>query len=541
MNQSSKRILSTIAIVIASVAFGVLISADLGMMQKSHAQTSTAIQTSTGPVTSVTVPFLADVASRVMPAVVSITTTEIVHQSSLRQRGMTIDPFDFFFPNPNGERNPNNNRRQTPDNNGDDERRQLSGGSGFIISPDGYILTNNHVVEDAAKGEGHYGADENGNGGHTVTAKIVGRDPETDIALLKIDSPTPLPSISLGDSDRIRKGDWAIAVGNPFQFENTLTVGVISAKGRSLNLSEQTRSFENFIQTDAAINFGNSGGPLLNINGEVVGINTAIRAGGAQGLGFATPINTAKRLLPQLKQGKVVRGYLGMSITDVTENTAKALNLTETRGAEVESVESGAPADKAGIQHGDIIVDVDGKSIRNNRELIDYISYLPVGSNVKVGLIRNGQHMVVTAKTATRPPDGTEETENTPSPNEPSRNRLGLSVSDISAEMRQQYGLSDNLTGVVVTSVKDVSPAGEVGISEGDVISEVQGTKITSASQFRPVVDALKPGEWRRAYVSTPTRNGRPVAGYRTMQVPTKRSEEHTSELQSHSFISHAV
>ena len=523
MNQSSKRILSTIAIVIASVAFGVLISADLGMMQKSHAQTSTAIQTSTGPVTSVTIPSFADVASRVMPAVVSITTTEIVHQSSLRQHGMTIDPFDFFFPNPNGERNPNNNRRpQAPDNNGDDERRQLSGGSGFIISPDGYILTNNHVVEDAAKVEVHYGADENGNGGHTVTAKIVGRDPETDIALLKIDAPTRLPSVPLGDSDRIRSGDWAIAVGNPFQFANTLTVGVISAKGRSLNLSEQTRSFENFIQTDAAINFGNSGGPLLNINGEVVGINTAIRAGGAQGLGFATPINTAKRLLPDLKQGKVVRGYLGMSITDVTENTAKALNLPEVRGAEVESTEPGAPAEKAGIQHGDIIVDIDGKPIRNNRELIDYISYLPVGSNVKVGLIRNGQHMVVTAKTATRPPDGTEETENTLNPTEPSRNRLGLSVTDISAEMRQQYGLPDNLTGVVVTSVKDVSPAGEVGISEGDVISEVRGTKITNATEFRRVIDGLKPGEWIRVYVSTPTRGGKPVSGYRTMQVPAK-------------------
>src|SRR5438270_1909799 len=412
MKQSSKRILSTIAIVIASVAFGVLISADLGMMQKSHAQTTSNIQTSTGPVTSVTIPSFADVASRVMPAVVSITTTEIVHQSSMRQHGMTIDPFDFFFPNPNGQRNPNNNRRQTPDNNGngngngndDDARRQLSGGSGFIISPDGYILTNNHVVEDAAKVEVHYGADENGSGGHTVTAQIVGRDPETDIALLKIVSTTPLPSISLGDSDRIRKGDWAIAVGNPFQFENTLTVGVISAKGRTLGLGDTTRSFENFIQTDAAINFGNSGGPLMNINGEVVGINTAIRGGGAQGLGFATPINTAKRLLPQLKQGKVTRGYLGMSITDVTENTAKALHLPEARGAEVESTEPGAPAEKAGIQHGDIIVDIDGKPIRNNRELIDYISYLPVGSTVKVGILRNGQHEVLTAKTATRPP-----------------------------------------------------------------------------------------------------------------------------------------
>jgi serine protease Do len=526
MNHSSKRILSTAAIIVASVAFGVLISADLGMMQKSHAQSTAAIQTSTGPVTSVTIPSFADVASRVMPAVVSITTTEIVHQSAMKQRGMTIDPFDFFFPNPNGQNNPNpNNRRrqqQAPDGNDDDARRQLSGGSGFIISPDGYILTNNHVVEDAAKVEVHYGADENGSGGHTVTAKIIGRDPSTDIALLKIDSATPLPNIPLGDSDRIRKGDWAIAVGNPFQFENTLTVGVISAKGRSLNLSEQTRSFENFIQTDAAINFGNSGGPLLNINGEVVGINTAIRAGGAQGLGFATPINTARRLLPQLKQGKVIRGYLGMAIQDVSENTAKALNLVEARGAEVESVESGLPADKAGIQHGDIVVDIDGKPIRNNRELIDYISYLPVGSNVRIGLIRNGQHLVVTAKTAERPPDGTEETESPASPNEPSRNRLGLSITDITADLRQQYGLSDNMTGVVVTSVKDVSAAGEVGISEGDVISEVQGTKITSAAQFRGVIDGLKPGQWIRVYVSTPTRTGRPVSGYRTMQVPAK-------------------
>ncbi|HEY2094323.1 MAG TPA: Do family serine endopeptidase [Thermoanaerobaculia bacterium] len=526
MNYSSKRFLSTAAIIIASVAFGVLISADLGMMQKSHAQSTAAIQTSTGPVTSVTIPSFADVASRVMPAVVSITTTEIVHQSSLRgQHGMTIDPFDFFFPNPNGQRSPNNNRRQQmPDNgNDDDARRQLSGGSGFIISPDGYILTNNHVVEDAAKVEVHFGADENGAGGHTVTAKIIGRDPSTDIALLKIDSPTPLPNIPLGDSDRIRKGDWAIAVGNPFQFENTLTVGVISAKGRSLNLSEQTRSFENFIQTDAAINFGNSGGPLLNINGEVVGINTAIRAGGAQGLGFATPINTARRLLPQLKQGKVVRGYLGMAITDVTENTAKALNLPEARGAEVESLEAGAPGEKAGIQHGDIVVDIDGKPIRNNRELIDYISYLPVGTNVKIGLIRNGQHMVVTAKTAERPPDGTEQADNTAvAPNEPARNRLGLSVSDITPDLRQQYSLADNMTGVVVTSVKDVSSAGEVGIGEGDVISEVQGTKITNASQFHNVIEALKPGQWIRVYVSTPVRNGRPVSGYRTMQVPAK-------------------
>jgi S1-C subfamily serine protease len=309
MNSSTKRILSTIAIIFASVAFGVVISADLGLMRTSNAQ-SPAIQTTSGgtPVASVTIPSFADVAARVMPAVVSITSTEVIKTSDLRGKSpFGGDPFEFFFPNPNGQRNPRGNR--TPDE--DDERKQVAGGSGFIISPDGYIVTNNHVIDGASKVQVHWGADENGAGGHTSEAKIIGRDPATDIALLKIDVGRSLPSVPLGDSDRIRKGDWAIAIGNPFQFENTLTVGVISAKGRTLGLGAQTNSFENFIQTDAAINFGNSGGPLMNINGEVIGINTAIRGGGAQGLGFATPINTAKRLLPQLREGKVTRGYLG--------------------------------------------------------------------------------------------------------------------------------------------------------------------------------------------------------------------------------------
>src|SRR3954452_17538957 len=323
-------------------------------MRPSHAQSS-AIQTTSGgtPVASVTIPSFADVAARVMPAVVSITSTEVIKTSDLRkQNPFGGDPFEFFFPSPgqgqgNG-RTPRGNR--TPEE--DDERKQVAGGSGFIISPDGYIVTNNHVVEGASKVQVHWGADENGTGGHTSEAKIIGRDPATDIALLKIDAGQSLPSVPLGDSDRIRKGDWAIAVGNPFQFENTLTVGVISAKGRTLGLGDTTRSFENFIQTDAAINFGNSGGPLMNINGEVVGINTAIRGGGAQGLGFATPINTAKRLLPQLKQGKVTRGYLGMGIIDVTEDVKNGFNLTDARGALVQTIEPGKPAERAGLQPG---------------------------------------------------------------------------------------------------------------------------------------------------------------------------------------------
>jgi serine protease Do len=522
MNASTKRILSTIAIVIASVAFGVIVSADLGLMRNSHAQTPSApIQTPAGTVSAVTIPSFADVAARVMPAVVSITSTEVIKSSELRRNGGgQIDPFDFFF---GPQRRPNGRqqapRGTTPDEE-DDERKQVAGGSGFIISPDGYILTNNHVVENASKVQVHYGADENGSGGHTVEAKIVGRDVATDIALLKIDTGQTMPSVPLGDSDHIRKGDWAIAVGNPFQFENTLTVGVISARGRNLGLSEQTRSFENFIQTDAAINFGNSGGPLLNINGEVVGINTAIRGGGAQGLGFATPINTAKRLLSQLKQGKVVRGYLGMGIQEVDEQVKEAFNLPDARGALVENVTPGKPADLAGIKPGDVVVEVDGHAVRNNRDLIDYISYLPLGSSVKLTIIRNGQRQTVTAKTAERPIEGQIADDDVKGgDNAPARNKLGMSVDNLSPALRQSYGIDDTARGVVVTSVKEVSPAGDA-LNEGDVISEVQGKKINSVDDFRAAIDATKSGQTIRLYVTTPGRGGASVSGYRFIRVP---------------------
>lgn len=532
MNPSTKRILSTIAIIIASVAFGVVLTADLGLMRQSHAQTSSpAIQTSSGPVTSVTIPSFADVAARVAPAVVSITSTEVVKTTANRGFG-GIDPFEFFFPSPSprGQGNGRTPRRQqinphqmTPDDNGgDDEHAQRAGGSGFIISPDGYILTNNHVIADATKVEVHYGADDTGNGGHTVTAKVVGHDPATDIALLKIDVGQPLPTVPLGDSERIRKGDWAIAVGNPFMFENTLTVGVISAKGRSLGMSTETRSFENFIQTDAAINFGNSGGPLLNINGEVVGINTAIRGGGAQGIGFATPINTAKRLLPMLKQGKITRGYLGVGIAEVTDDIRQSFNLpSTTRGAFVQTVEPGKPGALAGIQPGDIITEVDGKPVNSNRELIDTISYLPVGSNVRVTLLRNGQRQTVTARTSERPDesDSSDQSEKNDESG-PTRNKLGMSVQELTPAARQMFSIDDSVkNGVVVTSVKEVSPAGEVGLSEGDVITEVQGRKINSLDDFRTAIDAARSGSTIRVYVVSPGRNGA-IAGYRFIHVP---------------------
>ena len=523
MNSRTKRILSTVAIIIASVAFGIVISADLGLMKKSNAQSSPAIQTSSGPAvtTSVTIPSFADIAARVAPAVVSITSTEVVKTSDMRRRNFGIDPFDFFFPNPNDGRRRPGQRDQGSDGS-DDEHAQRSGGSGFIISPDGYILTNNHVVDGATKVDVHYGADADGNGGHTVSAKIVGRDPATDIALLKIDAGATLPNVPLGDSDRIRKGDWAIAIGNPFQFENTLTVGVISAKGRSLGLSQETQSFENFIQTDAAINFGNSGGPLLNINGEVVGINTAIRGGGAQGLGFATPINTAKRLLPELKNGKVIRGYLGMGIVPVTDDVKDSFKLPEARGALVQNVEAGKPAEKAGIQPGDVIVEIDGKKINTNRELIDYISYLPVGSKVNLTVIREGQRKTLTATTTERTLEADNSDHSDNNSVQPSRNRLGMSVDNLTPQTRQAYNIDDKIRGgVVVTNVKEVSPAGEA-LSEGDVITEVQGTKVNDVNDFRTAVDHLPSGKTIRMYVVSSGRGGnsRLLQGFRFIKVP---------------------
>ena len=520
MNPTTKRILSTIAIIIASVAFGVVLSADLGFMKASNAQSSSIQTTSSGtPITTVTIPSFADVAARVMPAVVSIRSTEVIKTSDLRkQTPFGADPFDFFFPDPrgNGQRNP----RKAPGGSDDDEQKQVAGGSGFIISPDGYIMTNNHVVEGARTVEVHMGADENGNGGRTLEAKIIGRDPATDIALLKIDAGVALPSIPLGDSDRIRKGDWAIAVGNPYQFENTLTVGVISAKGRALGLSEQTRSFENFIQTDAAINFGNSGGPLMNVNGEVIGINTAIRGGGAQGLGFATPINTAKRLLAQLKQGKVVRGYLGMGIVDVNEDVKNGFNLPDTHGALVQTVEPGKPASKAGIQPGDVIVEADGHPINNNRQLIDYISYQPVGNKINLTVLRDGKRKTLTASTIERSLDGDKTEETHTDETAPARNKLGMSVQELTPQLRQQYGHADTVNGVVVTDVKEVSPAGDI-LAEGDVISEVQGEKITNLAQFRAAIDRLKGGQTARIYVTSPAaRGGNAISGYRFIHVP---------------------
>ena len=506
MSPSVRKALSVTAIILASVTAGVVLTADLGWLPQSLAQQQTpaSVQTVEGPVASVTLPSFADIADRVMPAVVSISTVEIVQGRG----GGAINPFEFFFPDP----------RRAPQEGPDSEGiPQPGGGSGFFITEDGYILTNNHVVEGVDRVQVQYGPTGRE---RTIDAKIVGRDPATDIALLKIDVEERLPTLRLGDSDAARVGEWAIAIGNPFQFANTLTVGVVSAKGRSLGLSEQSSSFEDFIQTDAAINSGNSGGPLLNIRGEVIGINTAIRAM-AQGLGFATPINVAKKIYPQLReQGRVVRGYIGIYIADVDERTQQAFNLPSRDGALVNSVVQGQPAAEAGLQPGDVIVQIDDQRIRSNRDLIDYVSDQGPGKRISIVYFREGQRRTTTARTTERP--GEESVRSAPGASEEdaSAARLGIAVQDLTDAARQQSGIGNDLDGVLVTTVRPLSAAADGGLSPGDIVTEVNGQRVRNVGELRRIVEAARPGSYLRFYVRTPIRGGDPVARFAIVQVP---------------------
>lgn len=367
-------------------------------------------------------------------------------------------------------------------------------GSGFIISGDGFIVTNYHVIENASRVEVRFADRE------TVrVARVVGRDPETDLALLKIEG-DDLVALPLGDSDRVRPGDWAIAVGNPLQFANTVTVGVVSAHGRALGLSEATAAFENFMQTDAAINPGNSGGPLLNARGQVVGINTAMRAY-AQNIGFATPINTAKRVIDILKRdGRVRRGYLGITVADIDERYREAFELRSSDGVLVQSVEPGSPAAKAGIRRGDVVLEAAGQKIEEPRDLIDIVAYAGPDERVEFRLLRNNREERVTATTAERESAVPELPQAEPLAQTPS-NRMGVAVLPLTPELRRQLALPAEQRGVVVAGVQPGTPADEAGLSSGDVIVEANGKPMTTVEALRDVVESTRGGRYIRLYV----------------------------------------
>lgn len=350
------------------------------------------------------------------------------------------------------------------------EYKQHGLGSGVIVSPDGYILTNYHVAGHAD--EIHVRLLDK----REFTAKVVGKDPKTDLALIKIDTKQPLPVASLGNSNSAQVGDWVIAIGSPFGFNSTVTAGIISAKGRALG-----GNYDDFIQTDASINPGNSGGPLFNTSGQVIGINTAIYSstGSNAGIGFAIPIDIAKQVMEQLKEhGKVVRGWLGVEIQEVTPDLAQSFNLPKPEGALVANVEKDGPALKSGIQRGDIIVKFNGTPVQDEHQLPELVAQTPIGQTVPVEVVRNGKHITIQVKVAEL-----KETQIASAKNEEPGSNWGLQVQSITPEIANQLNLNSN-KGVVVRGVNPDSPAAEAGIQQGDVLLEINHQKINSVDDF---------------------------------------------------------
>lgn len=420
-------------------------------------------------------PSLSALVKEVKPSIVNISTTTVIKEPDMRERFFgSQNPFEDFFGNDFFERFFGDMPRR--------EFKQRSLGSGFIIDREGYILTNNHVIEKASSIKVKL------SDGKEYDAKVIGKDAKTDIALVKINAKHDLPTIALGDSDKIEVGDWVIAIGNPFGLEHTVTAGIISAKGRVIGAGP----YDDFLQTDASINPGNSGGPLLDLKGEVVGINTAIISGG-QGIGFAIPVNVARELLPQLKsKGKVVRGWLGVYVQKVTPEIANTFGLKESEGALVSDVMENSPAEKADIRRGDIIVSFNGKKIKDMDTLPRMVGSMEVGKKVKIGIIRDGKPLekeVVIGELK-------EETVQASRKSEVEKD-FGLVVQDITPEIARHLNLKDR-KGVIVTDVQPGSPAQEADIRSGDIIKEIGRKPVRNLTEFK---EAMKKANLKEGIV----------------------------------------
>ncbi len=408
----------------------------------------------------------APIVKNAQPAVVSITSTKLVKVSSGDEGFGSLfdDPmFRQFF----GNRAPG--RNHAPQG-----QREQGLGSGVIVSPDGYILTNNHVI-DGANDIRVFTADK-----RELKARLIGADPKTDIAVIKVES-KGLPTVPIADSSAVQVGDIALAIGNPFGVGQTVTMGIISATGRG-NLGIE--DYEDFIQTDAAINPGNSGGALLNTAGQLIGINTAIlsRAGGNQGVGFAVPANLARSVMNQLlKSGKVVRGYLGVMIQPVTPEIAKAFNLPDTHGALVGEVTPDSPAAKAGLQQGDAITELNGERVEDSRSLRLRVSQFAPGSSIRLKVVRDGNARDTTVTLGELPI----EKETASNDNAESDGFAGLSVETLTPQLARQFELPAGTRGVIVTDVQSGSRAEEAGLRQGDVIQQVNRQPVTGAADFQ--------------------------------------------------------
>ncbi len=457
MENKKKNQLTLIAVALVSIVFGLALASRFDLMGSPAASNTVTPQTLPAS--------FASLVKAVSPAVVNISTVRTIKGGGRVFRHFMgpfdkKDPFRDFF------------EKFFGDQSSERDLKQRSLGSGFIIDKDGYIITNNHVIERADQIKVRL-ADE-----REFSAEIIGRDPKTDLALIKINSFRDLPSVILGDSDTLFVGDWVITIGNPFGLNHTVTAGIVSAKGRVIGAGP----YDDFIQTDASINPGNSGGPLSNVRGEVVGINTAIVATG-QGIGFAIPINIAKEIIIQLKEKRrVVRGWLGVTIQKMTPELARSFGIKEGKGALVGDVFAGSPADKANIKRGDVIIEFDGQKIDEVSDLPRLVANTPVGKTVAIKIIREGQEQTLTANIAEmkeeKPPVAKTDVER----------KIGLSVQEITPEIAEELGLEDE-TGIIVVSVAPGSPAEDADFNQGDIIKEIDRKGIKNLRDYRMAMD----------------------------------------------------
>ncbi len=446
---------------------------------------------------------IADVAEQVIDAVVNISTKQTVDmQSNVMPKLPPGSPFEEFFEEFFKNRQGKNGGAPTP-------RRVNSLGSGFIIDPAGLVVTNNHVIADAD--EVNVILND-----HTVLkAEVIGRDTKTDLALLKVKPTKPLKAVKFGDSDTLRLGEWVIAIGNPFSLGGTVTAGIVSARNRDI----QSGPYDNYIQTDAAINRGNSGGPLFNLSGEVVGVNTAIisPSGGSIGIGFAVPSKTVVPVIDQLREFKEVRrGWLGVRIQQVTDEIADSLNVKPARGALIAGIDDKGPAKPAGIEPGDVIVKFDGKDIKEMRDLPRIVADTTVGKNVAVTIIRKGKELTKTVKlgrlaeTEKKEASLTPKKDSAPDEKPVVKKALGLGLADLSDSLRKQHKIKDKVKGVLITEVDPDSPAAEKHLAPGMVIAEVQQQPVSSATDLQKRLDTLKKAGKKAAVLLVVTPDGDP-------------------------------
>jgi serine protease Do len=504
MNSASRR-LATFTMLAGAVAFGMVLAGALDLGPAGMAAPAQSVAAAAPPAAGAPYPSFADLAERSLPAVVSIDAQTIERgHPPIRRRPGQPDPFEFFF-GPRG--------RGGDDDDAQREFRSDAGGSGFVVSSDGFIVTNNHVVEGATKIRVRLE-------GRDYDAELKGTDPATDLALLKIDAGRPLVALPLGDSEALRVGEQVMAIGNPLALGSTVTVGVVSAKGRSIGLTRDV-SFENFIQTDAAINRGNSGGPLVNLRGEVIGIATAMNWG-AENIGFAVPVDTLKAVLPQLRdKGRVSRGYLGINIQNLTWERAQAFGLADTDGALVTAVVEGQPAAKAGLRHGDVVLSVDGRKVRETRDLIDYVSSRPPGSRVDLDVLRDGKRLQLEVELGERetPADAASDDSDDQAGG---IEWLGIDYQELAPALRQSLGVPNGVEGVVVREVAGSSPLYDEGVASGDLITEVNGRPVPDVASFEREVGSAESGSFVRLYVRRfdPRGRGDGVGFFAIVRVP---------------------